>query len=467
MSVLTAGPHTSALLTDMYELTMLQASLQSGTAHRRSIFEVFGRRLPAGRRYGVVAGTGRVLELLEDFRFADEQLHFLAKRRVVGSAALDYLREYRFTGTIRGYAEGEVYFPGSPLMTVEGTFADAVVLETMILSVLNHDTAVASAASRMANAAGGRPLAEMGSRRTHEIAAVAAARAAAVAGFSATSNLEAGMAYGIPTLGTSAHSFTLVHDTEREAFEAQVASLGRDTTLLLDTYDVDAALRTAIEVAGTGLGGVRIDSGDLGIQAAEVRAKLDELGAVETTITVTSDLDEYAIAALAAAPVDSYGVGTRVVTGSGHPTANLVYKLVARAGGSGPGADGTEAGGAEADGTVAGGTEGAGEPEWVAVAKTASAKSSRGGRKQALRVLDSGIATEEAIGIPQLPAELADGRELLVDLVRNGEIDDAFTGAEGVRRAQERHAASIAELPRTARRLQDGEPAIPTVFYEG
>lgn len=443
MSVLTAGPQTSALLTDMYELTMLQASLQSGTAHRRSIFEVFGRRLPAGRRYGVVAGTGRVLELLQDFRFGADQLRFLADRRIVGEDALDYLREYRFTGTVRGYAEGEVYFPGSPLMTVEGTFADAVVLETMILSVLNHDTAVASAASRMSNAAGGRPLAEMGSRRTHEIAAVAAARAAAVAGFTATSNLEAGMAYGIPTLGTSAHSFTLVHDTERQAFEAQVAALGEDTTLLLDTYDVDTALRTAIEVAGTRLGGVRIDSGDLGIQAAEVRAKLDELGAVDTTITVTSDLDEYAIAALAAAPVDSYGVGTRVVTGSGHPTANLVYKLVAREGEPGP------------DGTA----------EWVSVAKTSAAKGSRGGRKQAVRVLDSGIATEEAIGIPQLPADLDDGRELLVDLVRDGEIDAAFTGAEGVRRAQERHAASVAELPRTARRLQDGEPALPTVFY--
>ena len=442
MGELAARLGSSALLTDMYELTMLQAGLRSGAAHRRSIFETFGRRLPVGRRYGVVAGTGRVLEHLADFRFTDAQLQWLQSESVVDEDTLDYLRDFRFTGTIRGYAEGEVYFPGSPILTVEGTFGDAVVLETLILSVLNHDTAVASAASRMTNAAGGRPLSEMGSRRTHERSAVAAARAAAVAGFSATSNLEAGMAYGIRTLGTSAHSFTLIHDTEREAFAAQIESLGADTTILLDTYDVDEALETAIAVAGTELGGVRLDSGDLAIQASEVRAKLDELGARDTTITVTSDLDEYAIAALTAAPVDSYGVGTRVVTGSGFPTANLVYKLVAH----------TDAPG--------------GRGEWTAVAKKANGKSSRGGRKQAVRVFDGPIATEEAIGIPRIPADLADGRHLLVDLVVDGVVDDSYTGREGVRRARARHAESIAELPRTARRLQDGEPAIPTVYYE-
>lgn len=442
MGELAARLGSSALLTDMYELTMLQAGLQSGAAHRRSIFETFGRRLPAGRRYGVVAGTGRMLEHLADFRFTDAQLRWLRSESIVDEDTLDYLRNYRFAGTIRGYAEGEVYFPGSPILTVEGTFGDAVILETLILSVLNHDTAVASAASRMTNAAGGRPLSEMGSRRTHESSAVAAARAAAVAGFSATSNLEAGMTYGIPTLGTSAHSFTLVHDTERDAFTAQVESLGSDTTLLLDTYDVDKALETAIAVAGTELGGVRLDSGDLAIQASEVRAKLDALGARNTTITVTSDLDEHAIAALTAAPVDSYGVGTRVVTGSGFPTANLVYKLVAHT--DSPGGDG----------------------EWTAVAKKANGKSSRGGRKQAVRVFDGPIATEEAIGIPQIPADLADGRHLLVDLVVDGAVDDSHTGREGVRRARARHADSVAELPRTARRFQDGEPAIPTVYYE-
>ena len=429
---------STALLTDQYELTMLQAALESGAANRLSLFETFGRRLPPGRRYGVVAGTGRFLEALRDFTFHESELDFLAQRSIVNDDTLEWLADYRFTGTIRGYAEGEVYFPGSPLITVESTFAEAVVLETLLLSVLNHDSAIAAAASRISSAAGDRPCADMGSRRTHEAAAVAAARAAHIAGFASTSNVEAGRTYGLKTIGTSAHAFTLVHDTEREAFVAQVASLGTDTTLLLDTYDVDEALRTAIEVAGTQLGGVRLDSGDLGIQAAEVRAKLDELGAVNTTITVTSDLDEYAIAGLAAAPVDFYGVGTRLVTGSGAPTANLVYKLVSHQAN---------------DGT------------WVSVAKKSANKPSKGGQKEAVRSLENGVATEESIGIPALPADVSGGRPLTVDLVVNGEIDDAYTGVAGVERARARHEASMAELPRSARRLQDGEPAIPTVYY--
>ncbi|MCT1872564.1 nicotinate phosphoribosyltransferase [Brevibacterium luteolum] len=430
---------STALLTDHYELTMLQATLDSGRAERRSIFEAFGRRLPAGRRYGIVAGTGRILEMLADFTFTSEELKFLESTKVVDSTTLDWLADFRFSGDIRGYAEGEVYFPGSPLLSVEATFAEAVVLETMILSALNYDSAVASAASRMSRVAGSRPCVDMGSRRTHEQSAVAAARATVVAGFTSTSNLEAGRRYGLTTVGTAAHSFTLIHDSEREAFEAQVRSLGSDTILLLDTYDVDEALKTAIAVAGTELGGVRLDSGDLGIQAAEVREKLDALGAINTRITVTSDLDEYAIAGLAAAPVDAYGVGTRVVTGSGAPTASLVYKLVAHSDDAG---------------------------EWVSVQKKATGKSSTGGMKEAARIIDGTIAVEEAIGIPrlELPDDL-EARPLQVPLVTDGEIDHSYTGPEGVQRARERHAASMAELPRTAHRLQAGEPAIPTVFY--
>jgi nicotinate phosphoribosyltransferase len=429
---------STAFFTDQYELTMVQAALRSGAAHRRSLFEVFGRSLPAGRRYGVVAGTGRILEMLGDFRFDDEQLSFLSREQIVDRETIDWLANYRFTGTIRGYAEGEIYFPGSPLLTIEASFAEGVILETLILSALNYDCAVASAASRMAQAAGDRPCAEMGGRRTNEHAAVAAARAAVIGGFSSTSNLAAGLEYGLPTIGTSAHSFTLLHDSEREAFAAQLSSLGTDTTLLLDTYDVEEALRTAIDLAGDRLGGVRIDSGDLIEQASEVRAGLDRLGAKDTTITVTSDLDEYAIAALAASPVDAYGVGTRVVTGSGAPAAGLVYKLVARA---------DEAG------------------TWTAVAKNSSGKPSRGGHKEARRLIDGAIAVEEAVGIPDLPADLDDGRPLSVDLVVAGEVDESFTGPGGVKKACARHDESLAELPRSARRLQDGEPAIPTVFY--
>jgi nicotinate phosphoribosyltransferase len=321
---------SGALLTDHYELTMLEAALGSGAAHRGAVFEVFARHLPRGRRYGVVAGTGRVLDALEGFRFGEAELAFLRRGRVVDERTLEFLAAYRFSGNMHGYGEGECYFPGSPIMVVDGTFAEAVLLETVILSILNHDSAVAAAASRMVRAAGGRPIIEMGSRRTHEGAAVAAARAAYLSGFGSTSNLMAGSRYGVPTAGTAAHAFTLLHDSEHDAFQAQLEFLGTGTTLLVDTYDVDRAVRTAVELAGPALGAVRIDSGDLAASAHEVRRMLDGLGATATRIVVTGDLDEFAIAALAAAPVDGYGVGTSVVTGSGAPTAAMVYKLVAR-----------------------------------------------------------------------------------------------------------------------------------------
>ncbi|MDO9380748.1 MAG: nicotinate phosphoribosyltransferase [Nocardioidaceae bacterium] len=430
---------STALLTDQYELTMLQASLADGTAHRRSVFEVFARRLPDGRRYGVVAGLGRVLDAIEAFRFDDEALTFLRDRGIVDEPTLDWLADYRFTGDVWGYAEGEVYFPGSPVLVVEGTFAEAVVLETVVLSIYNHDSAIASAAARMTGAAGTRPCIEMGSRRTHEGAAVAAARAAYVAGFASTSNLAAGAAYGIPTVGTSAHSFTLLHDTERDAFTAQVSSLGSGTTLLVDTYDVAEAVRTGVEVAGTGLGAVRLDSGDLLQMAGTVRRQLDELGATGTRITVTSDLDEHAIAALAAAPVDGYGVGTQLVTGSGHPTCGFVYKLVARGG------------------------DDAGSP-LVSVAKRSKDKASVGGRKYALRRRDPhGTAEAEVIGIGVAPQDDGDDRSLLEPLVRGGERVHRGTLED----ARERMRASLAELPDRARQLSRGEPAIGTQYVEG
>jgi nicotinate phosphoribosyltransferase len=402
------------------------------------VFEVFARRLPEGRRYGVVAGTGRLLEAIRDFRFGEEELTALREADVVDEQTLDFLAGYRFTGDISGYAEGECFFPGSPLVVVEACFAEGVLLETLILSILNHDAAVAAAASRMVCAAGDRPCLEMGSRRTHEQAAVAAARAAYVAGFAATSNLEAGRRYGVPTAGTSAHAFTLLHDDERTAFEAQVASLGKDTTLLVDTYDVAAAVETAVEVAGPELGAVRLDSGDLLTQAAEVRAQLDALGARDTRIVVTSDLDEYAIAALAAAPVDSYGVGTSLVTGSGAPTAGLVYKLVSRA---------------DASGTL------------VDVAKKSKDKATVGGRKWALRRRRAdGVAEAEVIGVGERPVDDGDDRPLLVDLMRGGEVVATDLDLASARR---RHERSRAELPPRAHQLSRGEPAIPTVYETG
>jgi nicotinate phosphoribosyltransferase len=431
--------HTSsstALLTDHYELTMLQAALESGMADRRCVFEAFARRLPDGRRYGVVGGTGRVLEALEAFRFGDDELRFLSDSGVVDRATIDWLASYRFTGDVSGYAEGECYFPGSPVLVVESSFAEGVLLETLVLSILNHDTAIASAASRMTGAAGGRPCIEMGSRRTQEESAVAAARAAYICGFDATSNLEAGRRYGVPTTGTAAHAFTLLYDSEREAFTAQVESLGKGTTLLVDTYDVRNAVDLAIEIAGPELGAVRLDSGDLLIQATEVRAQLDAAGNHDTRIIVTSDLDEFAIAALAAGPVSGYGVGTALVTGSGAPTASMVYKLVQRE---------------DASGVMQG------------VAKTSKDKASVGGRTWALRRRNErGVAQAEIIGIGDRPEDDGDDRALMIDLVRHGEVVDH----QDIHEARARHEASRAELPRAASQLSRGEPVIPTIYEE-
>ncbi len=427
---------TTALLTDRYELTMLQAALKSGKAHRKGVFEVFSRTLAGGRRYGVFAGTGRLLELIKQFRFSEEEISWLLAEKIIDQPTSTWLANYKFSGDIHGYAEGEIYFPYSPVLIVEGTFAEAVILETLILSVLNYDSAVASAAARMVTAAGSRPVSEMGSRRTGEHSAVAAARAAYIAGFSATSNLEAGRSFGIKTMGTASHAFTLLHDSETQAFAAQLDAFGEDTTFLVDTYNIEAGIENAITVAGTKLGGVRIDSGDLPVEVAKARVLLDKLGAKDTKITVTNDLDEFAIASLAAAPVDAYGVGTSVVTGSGVPAAGFVYKMVAYQDESG---------------------------QWHEVSKQSAKKTNLGGKKHAVRSHENNVSTAEVIS--SSTPELSQGdRSLLVDLVIQGEIQPGLVGKTGVENARAHHSRVKAELPASAHRLTKGEPAIPTKF---
>ncbi|WP_174520401.1 nicotinate phosphoribosyltransferase [Curtobacterium ammoniigenes] len=425
---------TTALLTDQYELTMVDAALKDGTADRRCVFEVFARRLPDGRRYGVAAGLGRFLGALKDFRFGDEEIGFLRDRGVVDAATARWLEEYRFRGTIRAYREGEMYFPNSPVLQIEGSFAESVVLETLALSILNADSAVASAAARMVSAADGRPVAEMGSRRTGEWSAVAAARAAYIAGFGATSNLEAGRTWGIPTMGTAAHAFTLLHASEEEAFRSQLAALGTGTTLLVDTYDIARAVDTAVRLTDGVLGGVRIDSGDLPSVVRAVRSQLDALGARGTTITVTNDLDEFTIAALRGAPVDAYGVGTSVVSGSGHPAAGMVFKLVARESAAG---------------------------DLEPVAKKSVDKATIGGRKWAGRRLSGGAAIAEVIRVE--PTSVIDERPLLVGVAEHGEVDPRWLGTDGVQAARRHHRGAKQELPADAERIGRGDPAIPTL----
>ncbi len=420
----------TALQVDLYELTMLEAALADGTAHRRCVFEVFSRRLSRGRRFGIVAGVDRLLDELEGRRFTDEQIAWLRQRTGLSPQTCAWLADHQFTGDITGYVEGEAYFPNSPVLRVEGTFAECTLLETLVLGMLNHDSAVASAAVRMVIAAGDRPCIEMGSRRTHEDSAMASARAAYVAGFASTSNVAAGKVYGIPVAGTAAHSWTMLHDTEAQAFASQVAAFGAETTLLVDTYDISSGVRTAIEVAGTGLAAVRIDSGDLAVLARQTREQLDSLGATSTRIVLSGDLDEFAVAALAAAPVDAYGIGTAVVAGSGVPSAGFVYKLV------------------EVDGRP--------------VEKRSEDKHSTGGRKEVVRRhRSSGTATEECVAIGGSPSAEPGDRRIQVPLVRAGRR----VHRAAVTETREHVRSVLGSLPWQALALSGGDPAIPTTLH--
>ena len=419
----------SALLTDRYELTMLDAALVSGLAERPVVFEVFTRRVPSGRRYAVLSGLSRFLELLPTFRFDAEELRWLVDAGVVRAETARHLEGWRFRGDISAYAEGEVFLPRSPVVQVRSTFGDGVVLETLLLSCLNGDSAVAAAAARIRSAAGSARLLEMGSRRAHEQAAVANARSAYLCGFDATSNLQAGRLHGVPTSGTVAHAFVLAHDTEREAFEAYARASATPPVLLVDTYDVLQGVRTAVEVAGPRLGAVRLDSGDLEVLVPQVRALLDELGARDTLVVCTGDLDEERIPALVRAGADVFGVGSRLAAGGGHPSAGLVYKVV--------------------------------EQDGRGVAKRSEGKTDVPGAKTAYRRLDEdGRAVEEVLRPVGAPPPDGPHRALQALVVQGGEV----VGGLPLEDARRHHAAAKAELPDTS--LAHGEP-IPTRLPEG
>lgn len=424
--------NSTALLTDFYEVTMLQAALQAGKANMKSTFELFGRKLPEGRRYGVVAGTNRALKAIQNFRFTQEQLDYIAAQTNITSETVEYLKNFKFNGVVRGYRDGDLYFPNSPILSVEGTFGECVLLETVLLSIFNYDSAVASAASRMVMHADGKPIIEMGSRRTNELAAVAASRAAYIAGFQATSNIEAGMKYEIPVSGTSAHAFTLAFADEKDAFKAQIEALGVKTTLLVDTYDIEQGIRNAVEVAGQQLGGIRIDSGELVEEVKKARVLLDELGAKQTKIVVSSDIDEYMIKKMVdeKAPVDVYGAGTRVVTGSGAPTAGFVYKLVERE---------------DAEGNM------------IPVEKRATGKKSIGGRKVAFRTFDwfGYIKSEQFVtrgNEDLIPTEMKFTQETLIS-------HGVYDFEDNIEIARARHAEKVRTVKRVLREL-DGESFI-------
>jgi nicotinate phosphoribosyltransferase len=320
------------LKTDLYQLTMMAAQFYKGLHKHKVTCEAFIRKLPPERRFLVMAGTKRIKEYLSNLSFSEDDIEFLRTiptlKSIFASSNFDkYLRGFRFSGDLWMMAEGEIVFAGEPLVRVTGTLPEVHIAETFILSVLNHDVKIASKAARIVLAARGRPVLEFGTRRTHHEAAVDAARAAYLAGFAATSNVEAGKRYGIPLKGTMSHMWVMTHNNEMEAFES-FKSAYRNPILLIDTYDTYKGAELAAKIPL--LDGVRLDSGDLNILSKEVRNILDSNGCKSAKIIVSSDLDEYKINDLiqSHAPIDCFAVGTELVVSKDVPSLGAVYKVV-------------------------------------------------------------------------------------------------------------------------------------------
>lgn len=324
----------NVLETDLYQLTMAAGYFHRKMTGAVATCELFLRRMPKNRRYLVVMGLDKVLHYLEHLRFTRADIEFLADVPALADAMTpdfrSYLAEMRFTGDVWAMPEGTVAFENEPLVRVTAPIVEAQLVETYLLSVVNHATMIASKAARVVRAAGDAGLVEFGTRRSHPDAAVDAARAAYAVGFVGTSNVEAGRRFGIPVLGTAAHMWTMAHDTEEEAFEAYVQVFPNASILLIDTYDTVRGAERAARVARDKLRGVRLDSGDLGALARQVRKVLDDAGLREARIVASGDLNEAKIAELVAAraPIDVYGVGTELVTSIDSPALGGVYKLV-------------------------------------------------------------------------------------------------------------------------------------------
>ena len=386
---LTADPEAgvttppSALFTDLYELTMAQVYYEQGQTGE-AVFELSVRSLPPGWRYLIAAGLERTLDFLEWARFTTEDLDYLSSLTQFNSDFLERLRAFRFSGDVWAVPEGTAVHPHEPLIQVVAPLPEGQIVETAVMNQMAFATLVASKAARTVDAAAGRPLFEFGGRRAHGTnAALEAARAAHIAGFAATSSVEAGRRYGIPVIGTMAHSYILIHDDEFDAFR-RFASRYEGTTLLVDTYDtaqgVERTIAVANELGTQSVGAIRIDSGDLGAASRDARHRLDAAGLEHIQIVASGGLDEHQVADLVAAgaPIDAFACGTAIVTGGDHGALDAAYKLV--------------------------------EYEGIPVAKRSPGKPSLGGRKQVWRSADADRI--EPHGSPGLP-----GAEPLLQLV--------------------------------------------------
>ncbi len=438
-----------ALLTDRYELAMLGAYLREGIAERRGVFELSVRRLPPHRRFLLVAGIDRAVRYLRDLRFTDDEVEYLRRAPgladVMTDAMVHYLREFRFRGDVDAIPEGEVCFESEPIVRVDGTLAEAQLLETFLLGVINAETRVASKAARVVFAADGRPVYEFGARRHDPAGAPFAGRAAWIAGCAGTSCEEAGLRFGVPVSGTCAHSYVLAHvdDGEAAAFARFAEAFESGTTLLIDTFDTrEGALHAA--AAGPNVRAVRVDSGDLDALGRDVRRILDASGRGDVKIFASDDLDEHRIDALvrAGAPYDGFGVGTAIALTPDAPSLGAIYKLVEIEDRRGV---------------------------RVPVGKRSPGKPSLGGAKQVWRRRgDDGALVEDLLGLAsEAPDALPDDAEpLLVPLMRMGKlVREMPTAHEAARAARERASRAISSLPARLRAIDDtaSEPYAVTV----
>lgn len=423
------NPNHSALLTDLYQLTMLQTYFERGM-RETAVFELFVRRLPPQRNFLVAAGLEQALEYLEGLRFEEEELRWLADCGRFSRSCLDELAALRFTGDVDAMPEGTVFFPEEPLLRVVAPLPEAQLVETRLINLLNFQTMIASKAARCVLAAPGRLLVDFGLRRAHGAeAGLLAARGAAIAGFAGTSAVLAGPRFGIPLYGTMAHSYVQAHEEEVAAFADFARTQSGPIVLLIDTYDTEAAaakvvrLATALRREGLRVDGVRLDSGDLAEHARKVRRILDEGGHPEVTIFASGNLDEWRLQELVSggAPIDGFGVGTDLVTSADYPSLDCAYKLQEYAG--------------------------------VARRKRSEGKSTWPGRKQVWRVRDRAGGLDH--DVLALEAGAREGEALLQPAMRAARRVMARASLEEMKR---RAAQGLASLPERLRALEQAEP---------
>lgn len=428
----------TALLTDLYQLTMMQAYLDEGM-DEPAVFELFVRKLPSRRNFLVCAGLEQALDFLETLSFSEAEIAWLERQGGFSPRLLEHLRHFRFTGDVEAMPEGTVFFADEPILRVTAPLSQAQLVESRLLNIVHLQTLIASKAARIVIAAGGRQLIDFGMRRAHGAeAALFAARSAWLAGFAGTATAEAGLRFGIPVFGTMAHSFVQAHARERDAFEAFARARPQRPVMLVDTYDTEAAVAKLIELfpvlaaEGIHVGGVRLDSGDLGAHARAVRAMLDAAGLTAVVVFASGNLDEDRVARLLAdgAPIDGFGVGTSLGTSSDAPTLDAVYKL-----------------------------------QWYAGAarrKRSEGKATWPGIKQVWRRYDAnGFLAGDRVGLADEPAW---GEALLQPCMRAGRRLPTMPTLD---EARAHCRAQLARLPEALRRLEPAPDAFPVEISAG